>query len=349
MSGATFQVLALDGGGIRGAYSAAFLAELERLLGHPVAKHFDLLAGTSTGGIIATALAFGVPAKAIETLYRDNGHSMFMRERTVKPPLGLRVLAWLLRSRLPDLARDPASLLEAKYSPQPLRTQLEALLGARLLEEASTRLLLPSVDVGTGQTVVFKTPHLPALVRDRTMRAVDVVLATAAAPTYFPPHEPQSGGAYCDGGLWANNPAIVGYAEAVKISANCRRQGIDPEFSHENVRMLSVGTGAQPYRLRPPGARAGLGYWGPVILDVMGAAQSQGIDFQAQYLLGERYARVNFQVPDGSWKLDRVDVVEELLHLGREAATSRWAALQSYLKHDASPLRPFPIQSAAVA
>jgi hypothetical protein len=142
---------------------------------------------------------------------------------------------------------------------------------------------------------------------------------------------------------------MVGYAEAVKISSSCRRPGVDPEFIQEDVRMLSVGTGAHPYRLTPPGARAGLGYWGPVILDVMGAAQSQGIDFQAQYLLGNRYMRVDFQDSGGSWKLDRVDVVEQLLHLGREAATSRWSALQLYLHHAASPLRPFPEELPASA
>ena len=341
-----FQILSLDGGGIRGAYSAAFLAETERLLGHPIMRHFDLVAGTSTGGIIATALAFGHPAEEIEELYREHGREIFAREHTVKVPLLAKLLAWTLRRKVPDLASDPESLFEAKYSPAPLTKRLEALLGDRTLNEASVRLLLPSIDLTQGKTVVFKTPHLPGLVRDRKMRAVDVVLATSAAPTYFPPHVPHDGVAYCDGGLWANNPALVAYAEAVRISNLCTRTDIDPDFSPDDVLILSVGTGTHSYSIAPPGKLTGLTFWGPELLNVIGASQSQGTDFQAQYLLDKRYMRVDFPVPDVSWKLDCVDIVEKLLHLGREAASAQWENVQKHFDHVASPMSPFPVAKA---
>lgn len=337
-----FQVLSLDGGGIRGAYAAAFIAQTERLLGHSITTHFDLLAGTSTGGIIATALAFGLPGEKIESLYREHGRGIFLRERKASVPLLISLLAVILKSKYPELASDPGALFEAKYTPAPLRKQLEALFGGRTLEEASTRLILPSVDLVRGQTVVFKTPHLPGLVRDRRMRAVDVVLATAAAPTYFPPHEPHAGVAYCDGGLWANNPTIVAYAEAVKISKLCARPHLDPDFSSDEVRVLSVGTGHDAFSLMSPGQRAGIMYWGAEILDVMGTSQSQGADFQARYLLDDRYTRVDFRVPDPSWKLDRVEPLDQLLHLGREAATTEWKRIQTFFTHSALPYCAFP-------
>jgi patatin-like phospholipase/acyl hydrolase len=340
-----FRILSLDGGGIRGAFAAAFLAEIERTHGRSPAAYFDLIAGTSTGGIIALALALGEPAERIETFYLDRGKRVFTRAaRRARSYVASPFLA-VCRRWVPA-GVDGAWLTEAKYQSEELRAALAEVFGERVIEESRSRLLVPAVDLVQGQTVVFKTPHLPGLVRDRRFRAVDVALATTAAPTYFPPGVIGTGSAYCDGGLWANNPGAVAYAEAVQIQARCTREGVDPKFERDRIEMLSIGTGRSVYSMRPPRAGTGILYWGASLLDVMGSAQSQGVDFQLRYLLGEeRYARVDFNLPDKTWALDCVAVVDQLVHLGHEAAHTRGAEmLERFFADPAPAYTPFPVR-----
>ncbi|MCK6458210.1 MAG: hypothetical protein L6Q92_16980, partial [Phycisphaerae bacterium] len=114
------------------------------------------------------------------------------------------------------------------------------------------------------------------MTRDRHFRIVDVLMATTAAPTYFPHSCISPGSAYCDGGLWANNPSAVAIAEASRISMECKRPEIDPVFGPTDVWMLSLGTGSTPYDVAPPGdERDGLLFWGTRAYDVMAASQSQ--------------------------------------------------------------------------
>src|SRR6478609_1690555 len=125
---AKFRILSLDGGGIRGAFSASFLAELERKVGHPIGQYFDLIVGTSTGGIIATALALGESAERIERMYRDRGREIFTRQPRDPSAAGgwlLRLLAKIFRSaidkRLVQHGLDLDHVLQAKYDSEQLR------------------------------------------------------------------------------------------------------------------------------------------------------------------------------------------------------------------------------------
>jgi len=246
----SFRILSLDGGGIRGAFTAGFLAEIERRTGRSVAEHFDLLAGTSTGGIIAAALALGEPAEKVEMMYRIRGVSIFTRRQSVKLSLFRRLGLWAVRRKFPDFDSD--NLFQPKYNTEPLLEALLEVFGHRTLEQMRHRLVLPSVDLVKGQTVVFKTPHFPGLIRDRDVRVVDAVLATTAAPTYFPCARIAQGTAYIDGGLWANNPAMVAIAEAAKISHECGSLNGVGHADLSDIHMLSVGTGHQPYFISPP-------------------------------------------------------------------------------------------------
>lgn len=332
--GGTFRILSLDGGGIRGAFAAAFLAELERRLGAPIGEHFDLVAGTSTGGIIATALALGEPATRVEQFYLERGPEIFAPQCR-SAPLWARVVARLGRRRIPGL--QASWLTACKYRGDSLRTVLTDFYGERTLESATRRLIVTSVDLARGQPVVFRTPHLPGNNRHRHRRAVDIVLATTAAPTYFPHAELEPGSAYCDGGLWANNPAVIAYAEACQIAARCGREA-DPVFGPGDMSVLSVGTGQRCYFIAPPGDNAGLAFWWPRILEVMGACQSQGVDFQARHFFGEsRYKRIDFRLRDRSWTPDRVSVVPRLVEMGREAAAGALADLRASVLNGPRP------------
>ena len=213
-----FRVLALDGGGMRGLYSATVLdsfakhfATRRKVSALDVGKGFDLIVGTSTGGIIACGLAAGLsPAKLIE-LFRSVGPRLFSRPI---PDTPLRLAKWVL-----------GSLMRAANSDESLRDALEKELGDETLEGVYARrqiaLCIPSVNIATAQSIVFKTPHFENLTRDRRWRLRDICLSTSAAPIYLPlaaicdPDDPGREMILADGGLWANNPVLIGLIEAL--------------------------------------------------------------------------------------------------------------------------------------
>ncbi len=321
----TFKVLSLDGGGIRGAFTAAVLDVIEERTKRPAFESFDLFAGTSTGGIIAAGLASGEKASRIVQFYRNHGPRIFARPA--------RKFSWKSRfakraceKRLKGLGIDYDWLFTSKYDAEALQSALETIFCDNKLETiTASRLVIPSVDLTKGQTVVFKTPHLPRLDRDRHFKLVDILLATSAAPTYFPVATIGKGSRYVDGGLWANNPTIVGLAEAVKILQVGPKasEGANLGTAFQNIEVLSIGTGTLKAFMQPSSGADGLAWWiAGRLVELMFLAQSQGIHFQSQYLLGDNYARIDFDIPDVSWKLDNVLVIDELIHLGREAAKS---------------------------
>ena len=127
-----FRILSLDGGGIRGAFAAAFLARIEQEIGSPITDYFDLIAGTSTGGIIALALGLGEPAARIRDLYEKRGSQIFTRRVHVRVPGWQRACVALAKRKLPTL--DLGVLQRSKYPAQPLREALTELFGTRTLE-----------------------------------------------------------------------------------------------------------------------------------------------------------------------------------------------------------------------
>ena len=327
----TFRILSLDGGGIRGAFSAAFLAKIESSVDQPITDYFDLITGTSTGGIIAVALGLGIPTNTIRDLYSCDGERIFTRQSVMRPSMKIRLAYWLakkLRIQFPSTI-DAGSLVQARYSSENLEDILTGLFRGQTLEFAkTTRLVIPAIDLVNGKTVTFKTPHQPDFVRDRKFKAVDVALATAAAPTFFPAHS-FNNSHYCDGGLWANNPSVVGFTEAMKILQVCS----DPEepfFDQTDVRILSIGTGKPHYFVKPLDNNNGMIGWAPYLFEVASGAQSQAAHFMAQYLVGmERYRRIDFDMPQDRWPLDAVERVPDLLHIGEEKAVEGFSQLKS--------------------
>jgi uncharacterized protein len=308
----TFKILSFDGGGIRGAFAAAFVAETEKLLGRPVGDHFDLVAGTSTGALIALALAFEQAPSKIADFYCNEGRDVFSA-RNVAERLRWRdrALFRLASKKFPVLKNNGVDLnwmTAPKYDPERLRRTLERIFAATTLEKAKRRLVIPAVDLTKGQTVVFKTAHCPNMVRDRGFSAVNVAPAATAAPTYFPAATIERGSAYVDGGLWANDPALVAYVEAVRISEQCKRD-VDVPFTIADIRVLSIGTGKVPFHLRPPPKAAGIMFWAPQIIDLMGLVQSQGVNFQMKQLLGDRYRRLDFRAARPSRRRSRPERV----------------------------------------
>lgn len=273
-----FQILALDGGGAKALFTAHILARLERDLGVSISDSFDLIAGTSAGGIIALALGAGLAPSEIVKHYRSLVEAVF-------PPARQR---WW---------RRPSHLTSPVYDAESLRKALEVVLGARKLGDSTKRLVIPAWDVQVGAVHIFKTPHHERLVRDWRISMVDVALATSAAPTYFPAAH-VDGHRLIDGGVWANNPSVVAIAEGVSMLG----------VPLSSIRVLNVGTidqlTAHPKRLD----RGGLLNWtkpiAPLILDA-GSRGAQGI---AEHLIGKgNYDRFDASVPGGLYSLDFAD------------------------------------------
>jgi patatin-like phospholipase/acyl hydrolase len=192
-----FQVLALDGGGAKALFTANVLARLEADLGVRVTDQFDLIAGTSAGGILALSLGAGLRPAEIVKHYTVLTERVFPRSRQAR---------W----RYVPHAVHPA------YSGAILREVLVEVLGTRLLRDSSKRLIVPSWDVQRGEVHIFKTPHHDRLRRDGQIPMVDVAMATTAAPTYFEAARVDNQ-RLIDGGVWANNPSVVAIGEAVSV------------------------------------------------------------------------------------------------------------------------------------
>ena len=256
-----FRVLCLDGGGMRGAYQSAYLATFgdrvkdSQRLEQPldIGTAFDLIVGTSTGGIVACGLVAGVPLHDIQTMYAKFGRKIFpMQWARPLPVIGLLVKGLGLGLRKGDKA---------------LRSALASTFGEKTIKSVydarGIALAVPTLDINRHAAVVFKTQHLKRLNgRDNGRSLVDICMATSAAPilrSMARLDEPGGKGAkatYVDGGLWANNPGLIGMMEATEI-LNDRREhrpihlfmlGTLPSQGGEEVSNRSLHRGARGWR-----------------------------------------------------------------------------------------------------
>lgn len=297
--GREFRILSIDGGGIKGIFPACVLAEIEErhLNGGSVSDHFDLITGTSTGGIIALGLSIGLRARDLANLYIERGSEIFPpAEDTFVGRLGQR---W----------RDARNYLHYRYDRAALSSILEETFGARRFGEARVPLCIPSCDGRFGDVYLFKTPHHPDFKKDQHELMTTVACATAAAPTFFRPLD-AGGFRFVDGGLWANNPVMVGLVDALSCFAIDRHQ----------VRILSLGCGDEPYsvsdRMVSMGGKLS---WASAVMGAM-HYQSQNALGQAKLLVGaERVLRVaptpaSPPIRLDDWKRARDDLPEQAAH-----------------------------------
>ncbi len=278
------RVLSLAGGGFLGLYTAVVLEALEARGGEPLARRFDLLAGTSIGGLLALALAYEIPMARLVRLFTEHGSAVFSS----------RALPSGALSRLLDLSR---SVLGPKYSGKALREALQAEIGDKRLADALHPLVVPAVDVGLCQTKVFKTPHSPASQGDGRLRAVDVAMAACAAPAYFPSVR-IGRHIYADGGLFAVAPDQVALHELEHF------MGVDSA----RVSMLSIGTATAHYRpaegVRDDTGAVGWLSDGRLVLTLI-AVQQQHVQAMMEDRLGNRYLRLDADwPPDASLGID---------------------------------------------
>lgn len=287
-----FQILSLDGGGIKGLFSAAVLSAIEEDLNINVVDHFDLITGTSTGGIIALGLAVGMRPREIVEFYLSKGPAIF--------PSGFwgNLRHWLW----------------SKFSAEPLKVALENCFKDKRVADCKKRVVIPSYNLGEDDVYLFRTPHAERLKRDWKVPLWKVALATSAAPTFFPCSRHVDNLRLIDGGVWANNPTMVGIVEAYG-TLNIPLQAIH---------VFSIGTTDAVKERRGSLDGGGKLSWatGNDAIDVIMRGQSVGVHNQASFLLGkDRVERWNPQVASDEFSLDGVHKVADLV--GKAAHVSR--------------------------
>ena len=304
------QVLALDGGGLRGIFTAATLAAWEEDFGTSIADHFDLIVGTSTGGVIALAIGLGVSPAEVLSIYVDHGDRIFPPARRTRRGLWRRL-------------RRP------RYNASELREVLRDFFRDQLLGDSRVRLAIPSYDLAADHVHLFRTPHHPDLRRDWRVPVVEVALATTASPTFLPAHRMEAH-RLIDGGVWANNPTLVGVAECFDRLGGERGR----------IRILSVGTTSEIRERRAALDNGGLLAWHSDGLDVMLRGQCLAATNHAQLILGrQNVVRVDVATPEGLHTLDSV-TAQDLIGRAHAESRSRSPALTEFLKHDPCPYDP---------
>lgn len=200
-----FKILSIDGGGIKGLYSASILKKFEETFKCNTTDHVDMVCGTSTGGLIALAISLGIPAKDICEFYTKKGREIFPPHRVKLPLIGYI-----------DLFSLKQVLFWGKYSGRGLKRSLEEIFSDKKIGDSKNLLCIPSYSVTKAQPRVFKYDH-GKLSTDNRLLMRDVALATSAAPTYFPIAEISDldKEQFIDGGIWSNNPTLVGLIEAL--------------------------------------------------------------------------------------------------------------------------------------
>ncbi len=269
------KILSIDGGGIRGVVPAVVLTEIERRTQRQVAEVFDLIAGTSTGGVLALGLSVagenGKPkydAARLLKLYEGEGSTIFRHDPWHR--------IWAMEN-----------LLDEKYPCEGLESVLKQYFGNTRMSEALVEVLVTSYDIERRKPFFFKRRHARKMA-DQNWLMWQAARATSAAPTYFEPAKLDTEGgndyfALIDGGVYANNPAMCAYAEA---------RAIWPQ--ERDFLVVSLGTGELTRRIPYEQAKGwGLAKWAQPILGVEFDGVSDTVDYQLQDLCRDEQTRLS--------------------------------------------------------
>ena len=288
-------ILSIDGGGIKGVFPAAFLACIENELDEPLYKYFDLIAGTSSGGIIAIGLSLGMSAGDILEFYESEGPKIFAQNEE-----------GLIQYYGESIRKVKQFLWGSKYNPDALRIALSKILCNQKFGDAKTRLLIPALHAETNRVWLYKTAHHPRFSTDSDELAIDVALATSAAPTYFPKYNTSQGVSLVDGAIWANNPTGVAVVEGVGTLG----------WIGSEIKVLSIGCLEDIFELPDLGGIID-NYLD--LIEIVKAGQSHGSMGIARILTGDvgganhkAIYRINQKVPQNIYTLDGTQQIDKI-------------------------------------
>ena len=291
-----YRILSIDGGGIRGLFTCVVLQRLEEEVPGWLDR-VDLIAGTSTGGIMALGLAYGLSPTTLRNLYYEKGPLIF-------------------RDSLADDLADLGKLVGADYDIEPLEKELRDILGDTRLGELQKRVIISTFDLDNGHPDDSRRRwkpkffhNFPGSDSDGNVLAYKVGLYTAAAPTYFPTVD-----GYIDGGVAANNPSMAALTQTQDL-----RCEIEDRPTLDEIRLLSLGTGQVPYFIEGDRHDWGYAQWAKPLVSIMLDGSSGIADYQCRQLLGANYHRftATLERPIG---LDEWQRRSELVRIGQRVS-----------------------------
>ena len=307
--GKTFKILSIDGGGIRGIYPAHILQCIEEKLQINLNENFDMIAGTSTGSIVAAGVASHVPAADIVTMYQDPDAGIFRESQ-----------CFLLGKTLSNVAHP---VLSSIYDPQHLHSVLDGIFKNKRLGDIKKPLLIPSTDIGNGCVHVLKSVYADKITRDKDVLIKDAILASCSAPTYFDPHKVDNH-LLADGGLWANNPALTAVIDA--------KAHLD--INQDDIQILSIGTGQSKtiYGTKTPRKWGFITGWKQKeLVNAMLSLQSQSVENYLNLMLRpEQIKRLDFK-SDQPLPLDDRSSMEDLISKANDTFTHESEAIKNFI------------------
>jgi uncharacterized protein len=301
------KLLCIDGGGIRGIFAITILQALEEEVGHPVGEIFDVVAGTSTGAIIAASVSLNKNMSEIYESYKHFGGKIFTRQAKV-------------------------GLFKSVYSDRSLRHLLKKAFGEVTLQDITKPLLIPAVDITHGKPFIHRSNYGHPENEDLSIKLWDAVLSSCSAPVYFPPNKIGDQYLSIDGGLWANNPSLVGMTEAIHFFNK----------TMDEINILSIGTGLQNIDFTYNKEK----YWGinqwlpfhfpsmkvtPKLLDLALHLSSESVSYHCQLLLKDHYLRINEELGE-EVPFDEVKYMDVLCELGRSVFKKQKKDILSFIE-----------------
>lgn len=288
----TFRILSFDGGGLKGLISLGFLERISAELGGDgwIGKA-DMLAGTSTGGLIALSLADGKSVADVKSFYENDGPRIFNRR------------TWTYFTSL-------MKMLHIGYENKALSEALDRMFAGKTLDQLEKKVLISSFDLS--ERVGKRRCWAPKIFNNfegpgQDKHPVrDVALYTSAAPTYLPGVD-----GFIDGGVCANNPSMCALAQVLNPE-------MDAPQKLSDVRLISIGTGVNPESVRKKRIRWGVLGWNVKILSVIMDGSVGIADYQCRQLLSDkRYLRLQMDLKDSI----AMDDAREIPKLGTLAGT----------------------------
>lgn len=303
-----FNILAIDGGGIRGVFAAQILKRIKETLNVAFCNEFDIITGTSTGSIIAGGLAINYPIEKIVDLYKTEGEKIFK-------PTYSNYFNW----------HNWKAFFKNKYESVYLKKVLDGVFQEITLSQVSAKLIIPASDISNGNVFVFKSNYDSDFVRDKDIKVADAILASCSAPVYFKPWRVKEY-LLADGGLWANNPSLVALTEAM---------GTRFKKDKKDIKILSLGAGLgkKYYDPKDFNKNWGLRQWGTGLVNTTMNLQSTNVDNIVRFILGDedRFLRLNFET-DYEVALDDIDTIDNLISRADEKFTYSFDKIKNFFE-----------------
>jgi uncharacterized protein len=300
-----FKILSIDGGGIRGVFPAHVLQCIETRLNINVLNSVDFISGTSTGAIIAAAVACGINTNIILELYQKNGCMIFPKQ-------------------IPIYRKYIKTALISRYKKDTLYQILKDIFGDKKLGDIEKPLLIPATDIGNGNVHVFKSSYSQVFTRDKNVLVREAILASCSAPTYYDPTRVKEY-LLADGGIWANCPALAAVIEAQKRF----------HIKLPDVRVLSIGTGHAKtcYGVKNRKMWGFLVNWkGSSFIDFFMSLQAQATNNYLQLLLDPgQILRINFET-DCELPMDDCKEIDNLISRADKEFTYNTNKIENFFK-----------------